>query len=528
MVSGCCPRLVIAGTGSGVGKTSLSAGLARALARQGLRVQAFKVGPDFLDPGYLALASGRTCYNLDGWMTSRDYVSGLFDRVTAGADVAIVEGVMGLFDGASPDALDGSTAEIALWLDAPVLLVANAHGAARSLAATVLGFARFEPALRLSGVLANQAGSPRHAGWLRASLAGAELPPLLGAMPRDALPKLESRHLGLVTAEPDDRMRRTIDELADACDRHLDIPGILDAAGRGMGGGGRGADGMSNDETRMTKEARMTKPESSSAALPSFDHSSLSRHSGFDIRDSSPSPVIRLGIARDAAFQFYYPDNLDSLSSLGAELVPFSPIADARLPEDLDALYLGGGYPELFAPRLSANSGMLGAMGRFAASGRSVYAECGGLMYLGRSIETTDATRHPLAGVLPIDTAMLPRLARLGYVEADLAVDSLWGPAGTRCRGHEFHYSRIIGGAAMQDGWQAAYRLRRPGECAGFRGLARGPHPQPLSQRERGGALAAETEGFARGSVLASYVHLHWASRPEAARHLLDRCKERA
>ena len=168
-----CPRLVIAGTGSGVGKTSLALGLARRLARQGLRVQTFKVGPDFLDPTYLAMASGRTCYNLDGWMTSREYVRELFARATADADIAIVEGVMGMFDGASPNTLEGSTAEIALWLDAPVLLVVNAHGAARSLAATVQGFARFEPGVRVAGVIANQGGSERHRAWLSESLAGA-------------------------------------------------------------------------------------------------------------------------------------------------------------------------------------------------------------------------------------------------------------------------------------------------------------------------------------------------------------------
>ncbi|MGD0900881.1 MAG: AAA family ATPase, partial [Thermoguttaceae bacterium] len=192
-MSGACPRLVIAGTASGVGKTSLALGLARELCRRGLRVQTFKVGPDFLDPTYLAMASGRTCYNLDGWMTSRDYVRALFVRATAGADIALIEGVMGMFDGASPVGLEGSTAEIAAWLDAPVLLVAGAHGAARSLAATVKGFAEFEPGIRVAGVIANQAGSPRHREWLAEALRGADLPPLVGAVPRGILPTLPSR-----------------------------------------------------------------------------------------------------------------------------------------------------------------------------------------------------------------------------------------------------------------------------------------------------------------------------------------------
>ncbi len=228
-----CPRLVIAGTGSGVGKTSLALGLTRRLARQGLRVQTFKVGPDFLDPTYLAMASGRTCYNLDGWMTSRDYVRQLFARATADADIAIIEGVMGMFDGASPNTLEGSTAEIAQWLDAPLLLVVNSHGAARSLAATVQGFARFEPGVRVAGVIANQGGSDRHRAWLAEALAGAAAPPLVGMLPRGSLPTLPSRHLGLVSAEQAGLSAGILDQLADACDQHLDVSAIVELASVG-------------------------------------------------------------------------------------------------------------------------------------------------------------------------------------------------------------------------------------------------------------------------------------------------------
>ena len=214
---GRCPAILIGGVSSGVGKTSLTLGIVRALVRRGLRVQTFKVGPDFLDPSYLKLASGRPCYNLDGWMTGREYVQQLFARVTADADIAIIEGVMGLFDGASPTSLEGSSAEIALWLDAPVLLVANAHGAARSLAAVVMGFTRFESGLRMAGVIANHAGSERHRKWLGESLAAAGLSPLVGAVPRDSLPTLQSRHLGLMTADSRTLPDQTVNQLADAC-----------------------------------------------------------------------------------------------------------------------------------------------------------------------------------------------------------------------------------------------------------------------------------------------------------------------
>ncbi|MDD5304847.1 MAG: cobyrinate a,c-diamide synthase, partial [Elusimicrobia bacterium] len=281
------PRLVIAGTQSGVGKTSLTLGLVAALARRGLRVQTFKVGPDYLDPTYLALASGRPCYNLDGWMMGLDYARQLFGRVGAEADVALIEGVMGLFDGADPAGLDGSTAEIALALDAPVALVANAHGAGRSFAATVHGFATFLPGLRLAGVIANRTGSERHAEWLRASLGGASLPPLLGAVQRGALPELPSRHLGLVTADATRLTRDLLNRLADAVEAAVCVDRVLEAA--------RAASPLPRAEKPANESAR---------------------------------PTVRLGIARDEAFHFYYPDNLDALERAGCALVPFSPLRD--------------------------------------------------------------------------------------------------------------------------------------------------------------------------------------------------------
>lgn len=465
-----CPRLVIGGTGSGVGKTSLALGLARALARQGLRVQTFKVGPDFLDPSYLAMASGRTCYNLDGWMTSRRYVERLFARTTADADIAVVEGVMGMFDGACASSLEGSTAEIAGWLAAPVILVVNAHGVARSLAATVMGFARFEPEVQVAGVIANQSGSRRHRDWLAESLAAAELPPLVGAVPRGALPSLASRHLGLVTADRATVDPQVIEKLAHACQEHLDLSLLLELA--------RSAQASSRKVPHDQQLAEM--------------------------RDAEVRPRIRLGIARDEAFHFYYPDNLEALQRRGAQLVPFSPIRDRQLPQDLDALYFGGGYPELYAEKLSANGTMLDEVRRFADSGRCVYAECGGLIYLGRSVEGLDGRRFPLAGVLPLDTSMRKSLKVLGYTEVAFTAECLWGPAGQTCRGHEFHYSEITAEDGRTQGWQPAYSVRR---------------------RRAGGQPGCE--GFSKGSVQAGYIHLHWASRPEIVDYFISRCEER-
>ncbi len=213
---------------------------------------------------------------------------------------------------------------------------------------------------------------------------------------------------------------------------------------------------------------------------------------------------MRLGIARDEAFHFYYPDNLETLQSGGAELAAFSPLADGALPEDLDGLYFGGGYPEVHAARLAANRPMLDAVRRFSASGRPVYAECGGLMYLGGAVRTLDGARHAMAGVVPVETAMLKTLKTLGYTEATFTGDWLWGAAGDACRGHEFHYSEIVADRGRAEGWQPAYHLHH--------------------RREE----AVAVEGFAKGRVLASYVHLHWASRPRAVERFLARCEERA
>ena len=507
MVTGTCPRLVIAATGSGVGKTSLTLGLARALVRRGLKVQTFKVGPDFLDPSYLAMASGRTCYNLDGWMTSASYVGRLFARATADADLALVEGVMGLFCGASPEGLEGSTAEIALALDAPVLLAVNARGAGRSLAATVHGFTHFEPRLQLAGVIANQCGSAGHGTLVAEALCAAGLAPLVGAIPRDALPKLESRHLGLVAADQSGITPAVIDQLADAMERYVDIEAIIAMADLWSAATCRRF--LEEPATKIRSESL---PQSSLCSVLTTESgeesphstSALTTESGEKSPHSKGSPAVRLGVARDEAFHFYYPDNLESLAEHGAELIAFSPLADTTLPEHLDALYFGGGYPELHAQRLAANRPMREAVRDFAASGRCVYAECGGLMYLGRSLSTTDDRTHEMAGVLPVNTRMLPRLSRLGYVEVAFRADGLWGPAGWECRGHEFHYSQITSDQSRSAGWQPAYALAR----------RRAEPGQP--------------EGFARGNVLASYVHLHWASRPEAVQRFLNRCQRRA
>lgn len=457
------PRFVIAGVHSGVGKTSVTLAVVAALARRGLKVQTFKVGPDFLDPGHLAAASGRPCYNLDGWMCDRGYVERLFNRVAANADVAVIEGVMGLFDGAAMENMRGSTAEMAAWLQAPVMLVVDASGMAGSLAAVVAGFSGFEQTVHVAGVVANFCGSRQHGeGLARALGAWPHLPPLLGALPSGALPHMPSRHLGLVSADPlGSPSARLMLNAALAAECYIELD-------------------------RMMQLGRRAPPLSATAAPP------LAK---------SLKPV-RLAVARDRAFHFYYQDFFDELSTRGCDIVFFSPLEDSRLPEKTDALYLGGGYPEEFAARLSANDAMRESIRAFAASGRPLYAECGGLIYLSRSLTALDGACYPLLNILPVETRMLPKRKFLGYVEATIDRPCLWGLPGDRLRGHEFHYSELTADPAGASQWQAAYRLTR--RRTGDRDL----------------------EGYGCGRILASYVHLHLAGHPGALDHFINQCIE--
>ncbi|MHB8910419.1 MAG: cobyrinate a,c-diamide synthase [Syntrophales bacterium] len=472
-----CPTLVIAGTQSASGKTSLTLALARALARRGLRVQTFKAGPDFLDPTYLALASGRPCYNLDGWMTGQSHVRGLFDRAITDADVALVEGVMGLFDGADAVTDEGSTAEIARWLDAPILLVANVHGMGRSIAALVKGFTGFAEGLRFAGIVANHCGSASHAALLADSLRAAGLPPLVGAIPRGAFPELAHRHLGLVTADRGRLPEALLDALADVLESRL-LLGALFPELRERMAAGSPADARTGQ-----------RPGEKEARHPAAGEKEPER----------PPARLKIGVARDAAFHFYYRDLFDALAAAGCETLFFSPLADRRLPEGISGLYLGGGYPEAHAGTLAANGEMLAAIRSWADSGRPLYAECGGLMYLSRGLEA-EAGFFPFLGILPARTRMLAGKKALGYVEITLTADSLWGRSGEVFRGHEFHYSELIDDPAADATWRTVYALRR----------------------RRSGVL--EAEGFQKGAILASYTHLAYASHPAAIEHFLQEC----
>ena len=453
------PRLVVAGTQSGVGKTSITTGLAAALKRRGLKVQTFKAGPDFLDPTYLKIASGRTCYNLDAWMMGRDYVERLFAKATLDADIAVIEGVMGLFDGFGPETSEGSTAQIAEWLQAPVVLVADAGGVSRSFAAMVKGFVEFERGVTVAGVVANNAGSASHTDMLASSLASAGVAGFMGGVRKGALPKLRGRRLGLVSADYERLTLDAVKMLADAVEVSVSLDDALEMA-------------------RSAPPLNVAKPQEVPVA----------------------NKRGRLGVAMDRTFHFYYPDSLEALERGGLELVYFSPVDDSALPADLDAVYIGGGYPEIYAEELSANSGMLSDIRRFADSGLPVYGECGGLMYLSKGVEDLDGRRYPLAGLLPVWARMRKRFKALGYVEASLNESAIWGETGSTVRGHTFHYSELDGNPADHPGWKTVYTVtkKRTGEMF--------------------------SEGYSKGRTLVSYAHLHFASRPAACESFIEHC----
>jgi cobyrinic acid a,c-diamide synthase len=450
---------VIAGERSGCGKTLATLGIMAALIKRGYVVQPFKAGPDFIDPGHHERVTGQHSHNLDGWMTGPDGVKSIFSRHATDCDVAVIEGVMGLFDGASGKSEDGSTAQLAKWLGAPVVLVLDAASIARSAAALAHGYLSYDPDLSFAGLVLNKVGSQNHKDLLFDALSTIPQPnPLapvevVGFLPRDPSLSMPSRHLGLVTDQDHGLTLDAVDNLARWADENLNLPRLM-------------------------------------AVLPDIDLAPLD--------DAPPKPMIcRIAIARDQAFCFYYHENLRTLEHFGAELVPFSPLTDQRLPDNIDALYLGGGYPELHAPALSANTAMLADIRAFSASGKPVYAECGGFMYLMAQLTSIDGRQYGMAGIFSMRAAMRERFQALGYREVVTLDHSPFGPPWTMLRGHEFHYSE----PETPD-----------------------PEAQAVYKTANRKGWTDQVEGFIKGNTLGSYIHLHFGSNPEAAEHFVHWC----
>jgi len=448
--------IVVAGTKSGCGKTTVSLGLMAALVKRGLKVAPFKVGPDFIDPGHHSRIAGVGCRNLDGWMLSRNFNLDVFAKGMKDADIAVVEGVMGLFDGYDGKSEAGSTAQIAKWLGLPVILLVDAASMARSAAAIVMGFEHFDAELTYAGVIFNHLGSARHLQYLKEAVQDRIEMPCLGGILRNTAIAIPERHLGLVTREDHPLAEENIDRLADLIEKSIDLDLLLN-------------DLADVDLPRQTKER---------------PHNQIEK-------------MVRIAVARDNAFCFYYADNLDLLEQQGAELVFFSPMVDQNLPQNIDGLYLGGGYPELFAEKLAENAALRNRVKEKSADGMPIYGECGGFMYLCEELIDLNNNRYRMSGCFPFATRMYTRLKALGYREITLSRNTVIGNAGLTIRGHEFHYSELTNLA--QD------------------------VATVFSITDRSG-MDKTPEGYLINHTLGSYNHLHFGSQPDVARCFVENC----
>ncbi|MBI2865181.1 MAG: cobyrinate a,c-diamide synthase [Chloroflexi bacterium] len=449
------PRLVIAGATSGVGKTTVASGVMAALSRRGLRVQPFKAGPDYIDPSYHSLATGAPSRNLDTWILPAPPLLELFARAVGNADVAVIEGVMGLFDGRAGRSEEGSTSQLAKLLGAPVILVLDVSKMARSAGAMALGYRQFDPELNLAGFLLNRVGSDGHLQMARQAVEDATGLPVVGYLPRRDDIVLPERHLGLVPAVEGGASGEFFHCLAGQVERTVDVPALLAIATR--------------------------------AGPLSWRASGL-----FPAPPSSLE--LRIAVAADEAFSFYYQDNLDLLAAQGASIVPFSPIHDNVLPAGVAGVYIGGGFPELYAARLSANEALRQSLSTAIEEGIPVYAECGGLMYLTEGILDFEGAFHAMVGAIPGRTAMHRQRRRLGYATVRARRDNLLLRQGDTVRGHEFHWSDLDRPADEATG---AYEV--------------------LDQDGR-------LEGYARENLLGSYIHLHFGSNAGLARNFVAAC----
>ena len=456
-------RLIIAGTSSGVGKTTITAGLIAALRVRELSVQSFKVGPDFIDPTYHALATGRPCRNLDTWMVPPDRVLASFRRATRDINVTVVEGVMGLYDGFGYDDEEGSTAAMAKLLTAPVVLVVDASKMARSAGAMALGYRQFDPELNLAGFIANRVGGDRHGRGVAAAMERATGLPVFGWLPRDARLAIPERYLGLVPTRERGQWTDFIRAAGEFVANHLDLDRILTVACQA--------------------------PPLAAVGRPEFVDLPPTHVNG-------ERPVI--AVARDEAFHFTYPENLERLEAAGAEIAFFSPMRDHQLPPNTTGLMFSGGFPELYATDLSRNAPLHGALRDALEERMPIYAECGGLMYLTEAIVDGQGCEHPMAGLLPGRSVMSGRLT-LGYRLGRAARDSWLFKTGETIRGHEFHYSSWID---------------RP---AGL--------PAALELTGRDGDITDRLEGACTRNLWASYVHLHFDGLPELASRFVAACR---
>ncbi len=451
-------RIVIAGTGSGVGKTTLTIGLMSALKKKGYTVQGFKCGPDYIDPSYHTAVTGRPSRNLDSWMLQEEIVKEILLRGSEGADLSIIEGVMGFFDGKNPKANEGSTAHISMITKSPVLLVVNCASMARSAAAIVKGFQCFAEGPRIVGVIANRVGSEGHFKIVKTAIEQECGIPVIGYLKRDTELEIPERHLGLIPSIERGELDSFFNRLGELVLEMIDVDKLMELSE---------AEQLTVNQTASLFEKRA-------------------------------EPTVRIAVAKDSAFNFYYPENLEMLEASGAEIVYFSPLAGEALPERVDGLYLGGGFPEEFAEKLANETTVKQSLRKAIENGLPTLAECGGFMYLTDEIETNDGQRFEMAGIIPGKVQMQKKLAALGYREISGKNGNFLLTEGKQARGHEFHYSTFH---SDEEDTPYAY------ETKGMRGV--------------------KSEGYVKGNLVAGYTHFHFASCPDMVEAWMTKCKER-
>lgn len=466
------PRILLAGTHSAAGKTTLTIGLTLALKKRGLDVQPFKAGPDYIDPSYHTLISSRICRNLDTWMLSEDTILELFQRQAQSSDISIIEGVMGLYDGLR-DKENGSSAHLAKMLKSPVILIVDAGSMSRSAAAVVLGYKEFDRDVELKGIILNNIGSPAHYCNAKKSIENHTGLSVLGFLPRDKNLSLPERHLGLIPADEKAPLDSFKKKLLNLVEKNINVDKIINIS-------------------RKAEE------------FPCFSGLAGRAHCA-----GCGTNRISIAVAFDQSFNFYYQDNLDILESFGGRLIKFSPLVDNKLPKDIRGLYIGGGFPELFGRELSANAGLRDDIYKRAKEGMPIYAECAGLMYLTEKIINFAKNKFPMVGIFKGTVNMGNRLQALGYVNIEVMNDNILSKKGSKLRGHMFHWSYFEDEVRKEN---FAYRV-----IPAF--------SKPLRHREsklRGLGL----DGLVKWNVLASYTHLHFASNTGLAKNFIEKCKE--
>jgi cobyrinic acid a,c-diamide synthase len=454
------PGIIIAGTNSGSGKTTISTGLMAALIKRGHDIQPFKTGPDYIDTMFHSHITKKKSRNLDSWLLEPEILEFLFQSTAKKSEISVIEGVMGLYDGFSGKEEAGSTAHLSKIIKAPVILIVNGEGMSGSIAALINGFSDFDDDVDIQGVIINNINSESHYQLLKDIILSSTKVKPLGYMPRLDYAILESRHLGLIPAGEVKELDKKIEHLADKIEKTVDIDGILNIA--------------------------FKKPNMKEAHIPD----SLTKKSS-----------VRIGIAKDKAFNFYYQDNLELLEMLGANLIYFSPMEDRKLPDNLDGIYFGGGYPEVFCKELSCNQDFKDDLMRYIERHIPVYAECGGLMYLSNSINLTNGEKHEMVGAISGDIYMTDRLKRFGYSEVEVIKDNPISKKGDKIRVHEFHFSEIRNSNAEN-------------------------HCFKIKKKRFDNKVTEWTCGYSYKNIIAGYPHIHFWSNISFARTFIDSCNK--